>query len=43
MQVVILCLSLILTNQGKDLKELEGSLDAITKQAQTMIEGLKKH
>lgn len=30
------------TNQGKDLKELEGSLDAITKQAQTMIEGIEK-
>ena len=26
----------------KDLKELEGSLDAITKQAQTMIEGIEK-
>lgn len=30
------------TNQGKDLKELENSLDTITKQAQSMIENIEK-
>ena len=30
------------TNLGKDLKELENSLDTITKQAQTMIENIEK-